>query len=110
MWLWEGPKSDDNISRDVESSLMQSANMISSDFGIGVYSVPEAARMIGMGGQTLRRWLLGYDHSARDGKHFHSPLWSLQHERQDDEIFLGFRDLIEARIVNALRKSGQLYT
>ncbi len=80
--------------------------MVSSDFGIGVYSVPEAARMIGMGGQTLRRWLLGYDHAASDGKHFHYPLWSLQHERLDDEIFLGFRDLVEARIVNALRQSG----
>jgi len=85
---------------------MQCAFMLKPEFGIGVYSVPEAARMIGMGSQTLRRWLLGYDHDANDGKHFHSPLWQLQYELQDDEIFLGFRDLIEARIVYALRRSG----
>lgn len=85
---------------------MQCTGMLKSDFGIGVYSVPEAARMIGMGNQTLRRWLLGYDHNASDGMHHHSPLWPLQHDLQDDEIFLGFRDLIEARIVNALRRSG----
>lgn len=62
--------------------------------------------MIGMGNQTLRRWLIGYNHAAANGKHTHLALWRLQHEPQDEEVFLGFRDLIEARIVNALRQSG----
>lgn len=69
-------------------------------FGTGIYTTPEAARMVGMRAGTLRRWLLGYDH---DAKH-EDPLWRPQYDpNEDDGVLLGFRDLIEARIVNALR-------
>jgi uncharacterized protein (DUF433 family) len=74
-------------------------------FGIGVYSAPEAARMVGMSPQTLRRWLIGYDH-ARKGEalRHEKPLWRPQYAPdEDDGVLLGFRDLVEARIVNALR-------
>ena len=74
--------------------------MAKAAYGIGIYTAPEAARMVGMQPGTLRRWLLGYDH---DAKH-ESPLWSPQYEPTEDEgVLLGFRDLVEARIVNALR-------
>ncbi|MCA0903891.1 DUF433 domain-containing protein [Qipengyuania aquimaris] len=73
--------------------------MSAVDFGIGIYTPPEAARMIGMRPATLRRWLLGYEH---DGK-FERHLWHPQYDADDDGLLLGFRDLIEARIVNALR-------
>jgi uncharacterized protein (DUF433 family) len=74
-------------------------------FGIGVYTAPEAARMVGMNPQTLRRWLLGYDHRSKEGKLLREgPLWQPQYGPEEDEsILLGFRDLIEARIVHALR-------
>jgi len=69
-------------------------------FGIGIYTAPEAARMVGMQPSTLRRWLLGYEHHATR----EAPLWRPQYDPADDEgVLLGFRDLIEARIVNALR-------
>jgi uncharacterized protein (DUF433 family) len=70
-------------------------------YGIGIYTAPEAARMVGMRAGTLRRWLLGYNH---DAKHEH-PLWRPQYDTSDldDGVLLGFRDLVEARIVNALR-------
>lgn len=69
-------------------------------FGIGIYTAPEAARMVGMQPSTLRRWLLGYEHHATR----EAPLWQPQYDPADDEgVLLGFRDLIEARIVNALR-------
>ncbi|WP_267397142.1 MULTISPECIES: DUF433 domain-containing protein [unclassified Sphingomonas] len=69
-------------------------------FGVGIYTAPEAARMVGMRAATLRRWLLGYDHHA---KH-EDPLWRPQYASiEDDGVLLGFRDLVEARIVNALR-------
>jgi uncharacterized protein (DUF433 family) len=69
-------------------------------FGIGIYTAPEAARMVGMQPSTLRRWLLGYEHhTTRE-----APLWRPQYDPADDEgVLLGFRDLVEARIVNALR-------
>lgn len=74
-------------------------------YGIGVYSAPEAARMVGMGATTLRRWLLGYGHARKgEPKRHEIPLWRPQYvPTEDDGILLGFRDLVEARIVNALR-------
>lgn len=77
-----------------------SERMASAPFGTGVYTAPEAARMVGMQAQTLRRWLLGYSH---DGK-VEPALWRPQHLPDEDGVLLGFRDLIEARIVNALRE------
>lgn len=74
--------------------------MAQAAYGIGIYTAPEAARMVGMQSATLRRWLLGYDH---DAKH-EEPLWQPQYDANSDAgVLLGFRDLIEARIVNALR-------
>lgn len=80
-------------------------DMVQTAFGIGVYTAPEAAQMVGMSPQTLRRWLRGYDH-ARKGEllRHERPLWQPQYEVDEDEgVFLGFRDLVEVRIVNALR-------
>jgi len=71
-------------------------------YGIGVYSAPEAARMIGMRPGTLRRWLQGYVH----GDKAEDRLWTPQYAHDDDGLLLGFRDLIEARVVNALRAKG----
>jgi uncharacterized protein (DUF433 family) len=70
--------------------------------GLGVYSAVDAARMIGMTAVTLRRWLQGYDHHEK----FERPLWLPQYEVSDDGLYLGFRDLIEARVVYALRRRG----
>ena len=70
---------------------------MSDQFGIGVYTAPEAAAMIGTRPSTLRRWL-------GDAK---ESLWTVQHEHGGDErLLLGFRDLIEARIVDRLRRLG----
>jgi uncharacterized protein (DUF433 family) len=76
--------------------------MSATDYGIGIYTAPEAARMVGMNANTLKRWLLGYDH---DGKQ-EAELWKPQYVAGDDGLLLGFRDLVEARIVYALRQKG----
>lgn len=69
-------------------------------FGVGVYSVSEAARMIDMPPRNLRRWLSGYDHHGKR----EDPLWLPQYALDADEpMVIGFRDLVEARIVNSLR-------
>ncbi|MFT4057183.1 MAG: DUF433 domain-containing protein [Novosphingobium sp.] len=80
--------------------------MTTADYGIGIYTAPEAARMVGMSAQTLRRWLLGYDHKDKDAQVRHEPaLWQPQYEPEaSDGVLLGFRDLVEARIVSALRR------
>lgn len=73
--------------------------MVDADYGIGAYTALEAARMVGMSPATLRRWLLGYEHDHKA----EPALWRPQYFPDDDGVLLGFRDLIEARIVNALR-------
>lgn len=74
--------------------------MSEAAFGIGIYTVPEAARMINMPTSNLRRWLTGYRHHGK----YEDRLWQPQYETSDDEgLIIGFRDLVEARIVNSLR-------
>jgi len=58
--------------------------------------------MIGMHPATLRRWLQGYVHGDKAERR----LWTPQYEQKDEGLLLGFRDLIEARVVNALRAKG----
>ena len=84
------------------SLLAYTGTMDQVAYGVGVYSAPEAARMIGMHSATLRRWLQGYVHGGTAERR----LWTPQHEANDDGLLLGFRDLIEARVVNALRARG----
>lgn len=56
--------------------------------------------MIRMPARNLRRWMAGYDHH---GKH-EDPLWRPQYQVEAGEtVIIGFRDLVEARIVNSLR-------
>jgi uncharacterized protein (DUF433 family) len=55
--------------------------------------------------KTLRRWLYGYDYDHGSGEREQPPLWQSQYDVDEDGALLGFRDLVEARIVNALRKS-----
>ncbi len=63
--------------------------------------------MIGMPNQSLYRWLRGYEWKDQSQNVRKSdPLWAAQYEISDEGVFLGFRDLVEARVVNALVKLG----
>src|SRR3546814_7864286 len=64
-----------------------------------------SAKLLHMQAVTLRRWLCGYDYDREDGVHQQPPLWRAQYDADQDGLLLGFRDLVEARIVHALRKS-----
>ena len=79
--------------------------MISAQFGVGAYTPGEAARLLNMQPITLRRWLYGYDYDHHHAPGHQPPLWMPQYDAEQDGQLLGFRDLIEARIVHALRKS-----
>ncbi len=74
-------------------------------YGVGAYTPVEAARLLQMQPVTLRRWLYGYDYERDDECKVQPPLWEPQYDPKDNGPLLGFRDLIEARIVHALRKS-----
>jgi uncharacterized protein (DUF433 family) len=74
-------------------------------FGVGAYTPAEAAKLLHMQPKTLRRWLYGYDYDHWGEARQQPPLWQPQYDANDDGPLLGFRDLVEARIVNGLRSS-----
>ncbi|PKP76772.1 MAG: hypothetical protein CVT81_12835 [Alphaproteobacteria bacterium HGW-Alphaproteobacteria-3] len=65
--------------------------------GIGLYTPAEAARLTGVPGGKIVRWLRGH---TSHGKQY-ARLWTPQIDLSDDEIYLGFRDLMEVRVANA---------
>lgn len=75
-------------------------------FGLGAYSPAEASRLTGLSVSSLRRWLFGYEYHRDDKMFSQPPLWKPEYGQDQDEPLLGFRDLIEARMVGILRKVG----
>lgn len=78
-------------------------------YGMGAYTLSEAGRLLGsgVGPKTLRRWIHGYEYDHHGPQANQPPLWRSQYESVADEpALIGFRDLIEARIVRRLRQLG----
>ncbi|MEE8500850.1 MAG: hypothetical protein V3S27_09785, partial [Kiloniellales bacterium] len=74
--------------------------------GIGLYTVPEAARLTKVPKPTIRRWLFGY-RTRRSGQFAElPPVWDSQIARIDSVTGLGFLDLMEIRFVHAFRVHG----
>jgi uncharacterized protein (DUF433 family) len=74
--------------------------------GVGIYSVPEAARLTGVNARRIRRWLRGYTFSSGQEGRSSTPVWVRQLPIVQDHLALGFRDLMEVRFVNAFRGHG----
>ena len=70
--------------------------------GIGLYRSGEAARLVGLAPQRLRRWIKGEKRSDRGAESVHPALGF----RVADEGFLDFRDLMELRVIAALVNEG----
>lgn len=77
--------------------------MTAAAFGIGAYSLAEAGRLLGVSPVTIRRWLFGYSYDHHGPTTAQAPLWRPQYGVDQEEPLLGFRDLMEARIVRGLR-------
>jgi len=67
-------------------------------FGSGIYSPRQAARLVGSSAQEVMRWTRGSGPV--------DPLWKAHYQFLDDTTELSFLDLIEVRVVKALRRSG----
>ncbi len=74
--------------------------------GIGYYTTPEAARLLEMPARTINRWLSGYIYMDRGKRTTMEPLWTPQLPRFDTHLELGFRDLIELRLLMPFIKAG----
>lgn len=69
-----------------------------SILGQGVYTPREAARLVGTTPQHVLRWTRGSGPSE--------PLWNAHYQFLDDDVTeISFLDLIEVRVVNALRRA-----
>jgi uncharacterized protein (DUF433 family) len=76
-------------------------------FGIGAYTVPEAARLLRLPAGNIRRWVGGYAYrNVNRGRMSQPALWRLQHPKYDNHLELGFRDLIELKFVREFLKVG----
>lgn len=74
--------------------------------GVGIYSVPDAAKLTGVPSATIRRWLWGYRYNDRGEARESRPLWSPELPEVDSSRALGFRDLIEILFVQAFKEHG----
>jgi len=66
--------------------------------GIGLYTPAEASRLLHVPAARISRWLRGSSGSE--------PLWTSQVELDDGRVYLGFRDLMEARIADKFIRAG----
>lgn len=79
--------------------------------GTGIYSIPEASRLIDVPSRDIRRWLFGYHYLKKSGDAESrvdiEPLW--QHEFVNEDLgedVIGFRDLVELRFIREFTQHG----
>jgi len=72
--------------------------------GVGLYSFPEAARIIGTDPRTLRQWAKSYHYRARGVEYTHRPV--INRYLTKDESVLTFLELIELLFVRLFRSEG----
>lgn len=70
--------------------------------GIGLYTLQQASRLSGAKASEVSRWLFGY--KANEGKR-QPPLWQPQIKDVEEKV-IGFRDLMELRVVKAFARHG----
>lgn len=75
-------------------------------FETGLYTVAEASRLTGVPAATFRRWVFGYARARASGRVEYGPIAPPEIGKIDGQYIVGFRDLLEARVVQAFRESG----
>lgn len=70
--------------------------------GVGLYTIPEAARIVGVSPARLRRWLQGYKYRDRISE----PVIHRRLPELRDYGVLTFLDLVELLLVSQYRKKG----
>ncbi len=75
---------------------------LSNLVGIGLYTPAEASRLAGIPAPKLIRWLHGHTSGGKE----YPPLWRSQVDLEDGHVYLGFQDLMEARVADSFIKRG----
>lgn len=79
--------------------------MFQSHLDFAVYQPGEASRLLGVQTAKIKRWLSGYSYRRGDKIVEQAPLWIPEHTGHD-ELYLGFRDLMEIRFVQSFVRAG----
>ncbi len=74
--------------------------------GVGLYTVPEAARLTRVSVGKVRRWLKGYDFRSGESMRHSEAVWQGELRPVDNKLALSFRDLLELRFVDAFIRAG----
>ena len=74
--------------------------------GLGIYSIPEAARLTKVPNNTIYRWIRGYKYTSDENVKQMDPLWTRDIPEIDGENAVSFYDLLEIRFINAFRIAG----
>jgi hypothetical protein len=74
--------------------------------GQGVYSLPEASRLIGIPRPRIRRWLEGYTFRSSGRSIRSGPVIASAIGRDTGELALTFADLLEIRFLDAFIEKG----
>lgn len=74
--------------------------------GIGLYSLSEAARLVGVRPRTISRWMRGYTYTRAKERRSSPPLWKADVLDVGTDIQLSFRDLIELKLVSQFVEKG----
>jgi uncharacterized protein (DUF433 family) len=70
--------------------------------GVGLYTPADAGRLIHVPPAKISRWLKGHQIHGQS----YPALWTPEISLGDGRLFLGFRDLMEARVANAFIEAG----
>jgi uncharacterized protein (DUF433 family) len=77
----------------------------SSLAGVGIYTLPQAARLAQVPASSIRRWLYGYKYRYK-GEQVEQPAIVKASERLRALDVVTFRDLIEIQFVHAFHREG----
>lgn len=74
--------------------------------GVGIYTIPEAAKLTGVASSRIRRWIIGYSYAYDGEMRSSSPVWESELPVIEDKVAIGFHDLVETRFINAFITHG----
>ena len=77
-----------------------------SYFNKGLYTVSEASGLTNVPADTFRRWVFGYARRRNEQRVDYPPIANPEIGKIEGHYVVGFRDLLEARVVQAFRTAG----
>lgn len=75
-------------------------------YGVGIYSVAEAARLTGVSAARVRRWIRGYTFRSGEEPRTSLPVWKGGLPVLEGRFALNFLDLLEVRFIDAFLRHG----